>query len=180
MIDNDPTAPPEAGTTREVTRLILEGLRSGATIAELKGIDGDMLEGVYAMAHRYYQNGQLDEAEAFFRFLCLYDFYNADYALGMGAVLHLKREYEKAIGMYAVSQALNLQDDRPMFHVGQCHLALGRRRQARECFQAVAGRAAETELGSRASAYLDAMGSDTGLDDDGPHEPEEPTFPHAG
>ncbi len=163
MIDKDSTLPPDTGNTSEITRLILEGLQSGATIAELKGIDGNMLEGVYAMAHRYYNNGQLDEAEAFFRFLCLYDFYNADYALGMGAVLHLKREYEKAIGMYAVAQALNVQDDRPMFHVGQCHLALGRRRKAQECFQAVAERAVGTDLGTRAAAYIAAMSSTDGV-----------------
>jgi len=157
MIDKDSTLPPDAGSSSEVTRLILDGLRSGATLADMKGVDSDMLEGVYALAHRYYQNGQLDEAETFFRFLCLYDFYNADYALGMGAVMHLKREYEKAIGMYAVSQALNLQDDRPMFHVGQCHLALGRLAKARECFEAVADRSAGTDMGRRAAAYLQSM-----------------------
>ncbi len=157
MIDKDPAQAPHDDGRGEVTRMILEGLRAGATLADLKGVDSNMLEGVYAIAHRYYQNGQLDEAETFFRFLCLYDFYNADYALGMGAVLHLKREHEKAIGMYAVAQTLNLSDDRPMFHIGQCHLALGRVRKARECFQAVAGRAAGTELGDRAQAYLQAM-----------------------
>ena len=88
-IDDDPTRPPvTADDHGEVTRLILEGLREGATLSDLKGVSRDTLEGVYAVAHRYYQNGQLEEAEAFFRFLCLYDFYNADYALGMGAVLH--------------------------------------------------------------------------------------------
>lgn len=154
-IDNDPTRSPEsAAEDEDITRLILEGLREGATVADLKGVSRDTLEGVYAIAHRYYENGQLDEAEAFFRFLCLYDFYNADYALGMGAVLHLKREYEKAIGMYAVAQALNLSDDRPMFHVGQCHLALGRLGKARDCFEAVAGRAAGNDLGTRSQAYL--------------------------
>lgn len=154
-IDNDPTRSPESpAEDADVTRLILEGLRDGATVADLKGVNRDTLEGVYAIAHRYYENGQLDEAEAFFRFLCLYDFYNADYALGMGAVLHLKREYDKAIGMYAVAQALNLTDDRPMFHVGQCHLALGRLANARECFESVAGRAAGNELGTRSEAYL--------------------------
>jgi len=160
-IDHDPTrAPISAADESEMTRMIMEGLREGATVADLKGVTRDTLEGVYAIAHRFYQNGQLDEAEAFFRFLCLYDFYNADYALGMGAVLHLKREYEKAIGMYAVAQALDLTDDRPMFHVGQCHLALGRLRKARECFEAVAGRAAGSELGTRAEAYLQAVKGD--------------------
>ncbi|NIJ70772.1 SycD/LcrH family type III secretion system chaperone [Xanthomonas sp. 60] len=173
MIDKDPAQAPHEDASAEVTRLILEGLRAGATLADLKGVDSNLLEGVYAIAHRYYQNGQLDEAETFFRFLCLYDFYNADYALGMGAVLHLKKEYDKAIGMYAVAQTLNLQDDRPMFHVGQCHLALGRVRKARECFQSVAERAAGSELGGRAEAYLQAMRhqADEVSEEDGAHAP---------
>lgn len=154
MIDKDPTLPPSAGTTAEVTRMILEGLRAGATVADLKGIDSNLLEGIYAMAHRSYENGELEDAETFFRFLCLYDFYNAEYALGLGAVLQLKREFEKAIGMYAVAQTLDVQDDRAMFHVGQCHLALGRRHKARECFSAVAARAGGSALGLRAEAYL--------------------------
>lgn len=154
-IDNDPNrSPAPSAEDDDITRLILEGLREGATVADLKGVSRDALEGVYAIAHRYYENGQLDEAEAFFRFLCLYDFYNAEYALGMGAVLHLKREYDKAIGMYAVAQTLDLTDDRPMFHVGQCHLALGRLDNARECFESVATRATGKELGTRSEAYL--------------------------
>lgn len=145
-------------------RLIMQGLQSGATIKDLKGISGDMLEGVYALAYRFYGNGQLDEAETFFRFLCLYDFYNADYALGMAATLQLKKQYDKAIGMYAVAQTLDLKDDRPMFHVGQCHLALGKLELARDCFQGVAERAAGTELGSRAQAYLQALQQRTDKD----------------
>jgi len=171
-IDHDPTrAPISAAEESEMTRMIMEGLREGATVADLKGVTRDTLEGVYAIAYRFYQNGQLDEAEAFFRFLCLYDFYNAEYALGMGAVLHLKREYEKAIGMYAVAQALDLTDDRPMFHVGQCHLALGRLRKARECFEAVAGRAAGSDLGTRAEAYLQAVKSQPEPDSEDPINP---------
>jgi len=157
MTDRDPNQRPTGADDLEATRLIIDGLRAGATIKDLKGITNEMLEGVYALAHRFYQNGQLDEAETFFRFLCLYDFYNAEYALGLGAVLQLKREYDKAISMYAVAQALDLGDDRAMFHVGQCHLAMGKRRKARDCFKGVAERAAGSALGLRAEAYLQAL-----------------------
>jgi len=157
---NNETPGTDAHETAEATRLLLEGLREGATVADLKGVTPDMLEGVYALAHRFYQSGQLEEAETFFRFLCLYDFYNAEYALGLGAVLQLKRDHEAAIGMYAVAQTLALDDDRPMFHVGQCRLAQGKLQQARECFESVARRAAGTELGERAQAYVQAITRD--------------------
>jgi len=155
---NDSTQERSDTVDAEATRLLLEGLREGATVADLKGVTPDMLEGVYSLAHRFYQAGQLEEAETFFRFLCLYDFYNAEYALGLGAVMQLKRDHEAAIGMYAVAQTLALDDDRPMFHVGQCRLAQGKLRQARECFEAVARRAAGSDLGQRAEAYLQAIG----------------------
>lgn len=163
MNEHDSTLPLDDDEAR-TTRLILEGLQAGATLKDLKGVSSEMLESVYALAHRFYQNGQLDDAETFFRFLCLYDFYNAEYALGLGAVLHLKRDYDKAISMYAVAQTLDLQDDRPMFHVGQCHLALGKLRQARECFEGVAARAAGSELGDRADVYLQALAADSRSD----------------
>ncbi|WP_279613177.1 tetratricopeptide repeat protein [Burkholderia sp. BCC1630] len=41
------------------------------------------MDGIYAYAYRFYQRGRLDEAEVFFRFLYIYDFYNVDYATGL-------------------------------------------------------------------------------------------------
>jgi hypothetical protein len=46
-IDDDPTRPPvTADDHGEVARLILEGLREGATLSDLKGVSRDTLEGV--------------------------------------------------------------------------------------------------------------------------------------
>lgn len=177
--DRDPTRPPDVSPDAEATRLLLEGLQAGATIKDLKGVSSDTLEGVYALAYRFYQNGQLEEAETFFRFLCLYDFYNAEYALGMGAVLQLKRDYDKAISMYAVAQALDLQDDRAIFHVGQCQLALGRLSKARDCFEAVAGRAADPDMVGRCQAYLQALEGTTEPATPAQEEPEAPWPPAA-
>ncbi|MGE6332983.1 SycD/LcrH family type III secretion system chaperone [Stenotrophomonas sp. NPDC077659] len=161
-------APPGPGAdqdTAEQTRLIIEGLRNGATLKDLKGISDDMLEGVYALAYDFFRNGQLDDAEHFFRFLSLYDFYNADYAMGLAAVLQMKKQYDKAISHYALAQMLDTRSDTPLFHMAQCHLALGKLRLARECFEGVARRAAGSELGHRAQAYLDAIGSVAETDD---------------
>lgn len=33
-----------------------------------------MMDGLYAHAYEFYNQGRLDEAETFFRFLCIYDF----------------------------------------------------------------------------------------------------------
>lgn len=141
----------------EEVRLILQTLGNGGTIKDLKGISSDMLEGVYALAYGFYQNGQLDDAETFFRFLCLYDFYNADYAMGLAAVLQMKKQYDQAVSTYAVAQILDTRSDKPMFHMAQCHLAQGKVTLAGECFEGVARRAGGSELGNRAQAYLEAI-----------------------
>lgn len=145
------------GQQQEFAEVLIEGLQAGATIKDMKGVSSEMLEGVYAYAHRYYTNGQLDEAEAFFRFLYLYDFYNSEYALGLAAVHQLKREYQKAIDMYAVAYVLTKDDQRAMFHVGQCHLALGKAAVASDCFATVIQRSKEESLIARAQAYRTAI-----------------------
>jgi type III secretion system low calcium response chaperone LcrH/SycD len=155
--------PPEhaANDTGEIA-LILQMLQGGGTIKDLTGVSSDMLEGVYALAYDFYQKGQLDDAETFFRFLSVYDFYNADYAMGLAAVLQMKKQYDKAIGTYAVAQMLDNRSDKPMFHMAQCHLAMGKVQLARECFEGVAKRAHGTELGARAQAYVEATRASDG------------------
>ncbi|WP_222116615.1 SycD/LcrH family type III secretion system chaperone [Stenotrophomonas rhizophila] len=141
----------------EMAQLLFEGAQTGAAIKDLKGVSDDLLESVYAYAHRFYTDGRLDEAETFFRFLYLYDFYNGDYALGLAAVLQMKKEYAKAIDMYALAYALLKNDERPMLHVGQCHLAMGKLGMAKGCFETVQLRSTDPALLSRARVYLQAL-----------------------
>ena len=136
---------------------LLESVQNGATIKDLKGIDDGLMEGVYAYAHRFYTNGQLDEAETFFRFLCLYDFYNGEYALGLGAVHQMKGNYQKAIDIYALAFTFLRNDYRPILHAGQCQLSLGKPELAQGCFEIVVDSAKDAGLVARASAYLQAM-----------------------
>ncbi|WP_367346637.1 SycD/LcrH family type III secretion system chaperone [Stenotrophomonas bentonitica] len=143
----------------ELAQLLFEGAQSGAAIKDLKGVSDDLLESVYAYAHRFYTDGRLDEAETFFRFLYLYDFYNGDYALGLAAVLQMKKEYAKAIDMYALAYALLKGDERPMLHVGQCHLAMGKLTLAKGCFETVQLRSTDPDLLARAKVYLQALAS---------------------
>ncbi|WP_197703076.1 SycD/LcrH family type III secretion system chaperone [Stenotrophomonas maltophilia] len=136
---------------------LLESLRSGVTLRELKGVDDTTMEAVYAYAHQFYVNGQLDEAEKFFRFLYMFDFHNGDYVFGLASVYQLKKDYQKAIDLYAVAYALVRQDERPLFHAGQCHLALGRRGMARGCFEDVLSRCRDEEMADRARTYLELI-----------------------
>ncbi len=71
---------------KEIASKFERALGMGATLAELHGITPDTLEGVYAYAYNFYEKGRLDEAELFFKFLCIYDFQNYNYLKGYAAV----------------------------------------------------------------------------------------------
>lgn len=162
MTDSPTTAADvDDSTLDDMAGLLFEGLQQGATLKELKDVSDDMLESVYTYAHRFYCNGQLDEAETFFRFLYLYDFYNGEYALGLAAVHQMKKEYAKAIDMYALAYTLLKADERPMLHVGQCHLALGKLALAKGCFETVQLRSSDDALVQRAGVYLQAMANNS-------------------
>lgn len=69
----------------------------------------------------------------------------------------LKRNYQKAIDLYAVAFAQGKNDYRPMLYTGQCQLALGRAGKAKLCFEYVMERVQEPGLREQAQAYLAAL-----------------------
>lgn len=136
---------------------ILEGIHDGATFKDMYGISSDAMEAIYAQAYGFYQQGRLDEAESLFRLLCIYDFHNADYALGLGAVFQLKKQYDKALDVFALAYTLSGGDDRAMLYAGECNLLLRRLGKAKGCFETVLEGQAEARLKSKAEAYLEAI-----------------------
>ncbi|SUA90044.1 Salmonella invasin chaperone [Pandoraea pulmonicola] len=142
---------------------VLEGVQEGATFKDMYGISSDTMEEIYAHAYGFYQQGRLDEAESLFRLLCIYDFHNADYALGLGAVFQLKKRYEKALDVYAMAYTIGGgSDERAMFYAGECNLLLRRLGKARLCFETVLEDARDSRFAAKAQAYLDAMAGGAG------------------
>lgn len=157
MMTEATTQRSDTGTDDDIAEKMMEVILAGGTIKDIQGVSDDMMEGIYAFAHRFYHDGRLDDAETFFRFLCLYDFYNAEYALGLGAVLQMKRKYQRAIDTYALAYALSRNDLRSMLQAGQCNLSLKRLEAARCCFERVVDSSTDNRLVERARAYLDAI-----------------------
>jgi type III secretion system low calcium response chaperone LcrH/SycD len=141
----------------QMAEVIQDAVMEGMTLKDVHGISDEMMEGLYAYAHDFYAKGQLDEAETFFRFLCLYDFYNIDYIMGLAAVCQMKKQYAKAIGLYAVAFGLSKNDYRPMFFTGQCHLFERKAAKARQCFELVVLHARDAGFRAKAQAYLDVL-----------------------
>lgn len=136
---------------------IWNAVMNGATLKDIKGVPDHMMDNIYAFAYDFYNRGRLDEAEKFFRFLCIYDFYNPEYIMGMAAVYQLKNQYHQAADLYAVAFALGEHDYRPMFHSGQCQLAMRRLHKARQCFEIVINSSSDEALKQQAQAYLDVL-----------------------
>ncbi|MBH3427333.1 type III secretion system translocator chaperone SicA [Pseudomonas alkylphenolica] len=136
---------------------VVEAVMAGASLKDLHGLDDAQMDNLYAFAYQFYEQGRLDDAQRLFHFLCIYDFYNSQYWMGLAAVHQLKRDYAKAVDLYAVAFAQGRKDYRPLFHSGQCQLALGKPGKARLCFEYVLKDSDDPQLKTQAQAGLEAL-----------------------
>lgn len=136
---------------------ILDAVNQGVTLKEIQGISDAQMDGLYSLAYDFYNQGKLDEAEKFFRFLCIYDFYCVEFLMGLAAVYQLKKMYQKAADLYAVAFAQGNADYRPMLYAGQCQLSMGKLGKASQCFKTVIELAEDETLKATAQAYLTAF-----------------------
>jgi len=144
----------EQNMDAKVAASLLSAIQQGATLKDIQGVSSDMMDGIYAYAYQFYQQGRLEDAEAFFRLLCMYDFYNPEYPMGLAAVFQLKEDHARAIDLYALAFSLSKQDYRPMFYSGQCYLFMGKAPMARQCFKTVLESAPDERLKQMAASYL--------------------------
>ncbi|PJG60481.1 type III secretion system translocator chaperone SicA [Aeromonas cavernicola] len=140
-----------------IAEMVWEAVSEGATLKDIHGIPQDMMECLYANAYDFYHKGRLDEAETFFRFLAIYDFYNPDYVMGLAAVCQLKKQFQKACDLYAVAFALSKNDYRPVFFTGQCQLFMRKAAKAKQCFELVCERSSDEALLAKAQVYLESL-----------------------
>lgn len=112
---------------------------------------------IHTYVYDFHRRGELEQAERLFRFLCIYDFYNPDYLMGMAAVFQLKAQYAQASEIYAIAHTLAKDDYRALFHAGHCHLALRETVKARQCFEKVLACSQDDSLCALARATLDSM-----------------------
>jgi type III secretion system low calcium response chaperone LcrH/SycD len=137
---------------------VVDAVLGGAVLKDVQGISDEHMSSLYAFAFQFYEQGRLDDAEKFFHFLCIYDFNNSHYWMGLAAVHQLKQNHQKAIDLYAIAFAQGNNDYRPMLYTGQCHLALGKVGKARLCFEYVLDQATQDDLREQARVYLDTLG----------------------
>ena len=115
-------------TAKKMADEMLKQIRAmadeGLTIANTKGISREQLESVYAVGLSYYNTGRNEEAKKIFGFLVLFDHLNAKYWMGMGAVLQVLHEFERAVKCYAMASFLDISNPKPQYHAAECYLAM--------------------------------------------------------
>ena len=89
----------------------------------------------------------------------MYDLHNPDYAFGLGAVYQLKKQYQRALDIYAVAFALSKTDYRAMFEAGQCNMQLRYIGRAKRCFEIVVEHEKDAQLVEKAKLYLESIDS---------------------
>lgn len=129
----------------------------GISLSEIHGVTDDLLNDIYAYAYDFYNKGKLDEAESFFKFLCIYNFFNADYLTGLAAVKQLKKEYKQAIDLYAIAFYNNPEKIIPVFYSGQCQLMLLDCEGARESFNYIMASDADLSLKEKSEVFLSCI-----------------------
>lgn len=132
------TNPATLALDEEAVQAVLSAIGDGFTPAEAAGIGQDQLEALYSLAYRLYSAGELTDAETAFRALCLYDYRDNRYWLGLGATLQALGKLTLAAEVYGMaSLATNLSDPAPIFYAGLCQLKSGDLESADASFAAV-------------------------------------------
>ena len=114
--------------------------------------------------YRLHEQARLDEAEALFRLLLVYDIRNVDYAIALGTVYQLRAEFDRAINIFGMAHAVSGNDARPLLHAGKCNLQAGRTDAARACFQRVIALGADPSRGARLADDADGPDVPDGAD----------------
>jgi type III secretion system low calcium response chaperone LcrH/SycD len=107
-------------------RAVIGAIESGLTPAEAAGVGQERLEALYALAHRLYSSGEYQDAETAFRALCLYDYRDSRFWMGLGATLQAEEKLAMAAEVYGMAGLVaNLGDPTPFFFAGLCQLKNG-------------------------------------------------------
>jgi type III secretion system low calcium response chaperone LcrH/SycD len=121
----------------DISRLV-DAVTSGVPLAEVTGIGREALESLYTLGYNLYNAGDQESAETVFQALCLYDFNDPRFWMGLGATRQALEKYAPAIDAYSLAAiASALGDPEPIFHSGVCYLKLGDLETAAGAFEAL-------------------------------------------
>jgi type III secretion system low calcium response chaperone LcrH/SycD len=118
--------PKQKELTAEEVRALMEAMDNGLTNADLAGITDGQLEALYALGHNLYTAGRHQDAETVFQALCLYDYTQSRFWLGLAGSLQANGHYQKAAEGYSMAALSDgLKDPSPFYYAAICFLKMG-------------------------------------------------------
>lgn len=120
----DAVADDHEGVGGALTQLV-GFLSQGGTLGDLRGLEHQHYEALYAIGHSHYELGQYDKAVEMFQFLVLMNPWDRRFPMALGSAYQMTGRFDKALGYYTMAVSLNMMDPIPMFHTAECMIALG-------------------------------------------------------
>lgn len=136
---------------------IFKHIESGSVINAFAPKEPEDYSKVYSLACDYYDKGLIVQAEKIFHSLCLYDFTNIDYLLGLAAVNQVKKQYQKAINLYSLAISLDENNFMARFYSGQCYFFMGENESAMNYFLSVVDLELDTEHKAMVQHYINLL-----------------------
>lgn len=128
-------------------------LMKSETLQQAFGITNYEMEKLYEEAHAYYEDDSYEEALIVFRWLVLFNVYEAKYWMGFGASEQLLERYEKGLHAYAVAALLDSDNPYPHYHAYECYMLLNNKEEADKAlklaYQRCDGKVAYEELNKK-------------------------------
>lgn len=123
-------------------------LSKGYSTADLKGIDREHLDALYALAYQHYNADNFNDAANIFRVLNLCEPNNEDYLMGLASCEYGLKNYDQAAELYMLCCAASgLINPKPVYFAALSALKLGKRDDAIAALESmeVMGREGENE-----------------------------------
>jgi tetratricopeptide (TPR) repeat protein len=95
---------------------IFAALKRGDSFGKALGISNDMIEFLYARAHRWVAVAQYGRAEPIFRALCIADPSSADFWVALGICLRARSAWGEALAAFETASEKKPQWEIPHFH----------------------------------------------------------------
>lgn len=92
----------------------------------------DSLSALYTMAYEFYRKGRYEDAKDFFQLLALTDSFERKNWVGLGACNQMLKEYQAAVGCYAMAALQDPSDPYAHFHAADCYFHMGNHPQAKD------------------------------------------------
>ena len=96
------------------------------------GISSYEMEKLYEEAFEYYAADCYLDSLTVFRWLVLFNSYEAKYWMGFAANQQLLQRYEKALHAYAVASLLDIKNPYPHYHAFECYRLLNNKDDAKK------------------------------------------------